>query len=117
MFSRIGLSSSLAGATLTKLVQEKCAKDAPHMKMKDLLPNPTGKKFTLGALVAAEARKIKERSNVVSDIGPCRRALCARRDFYIRKQLRKLTSTKVCIKINFCFYYYSNGILIETFRY
>ena len=63
--------------------------------MKDLLDKPMGKKSTLGALVAAEARKIKDRANVVNDIGPCRRALCARRDFNIRKQLRKLTSTKV----------------------
>ncbi len=95
IFSRIGISSALAGPTLTKTVQEKCSHDAPDKEMKDLLLAPTQRKFKIGALVAAEARKLKQRASVVNDIGPCRRGLCARRDFHIRKQLRKLTTTKV----------------------
>ena len=99
IFSRIGISSALAGAALTKRVQEKCLHDAPDRAMKDLLLPSDQKKLTIGALVAAEARKRKERENVVNDIGPCRRALCARRDFHIRKQLRRLTATKVCVGV------------------
>ena len=95
IFSRIGISSTLAGPALTKMVQERCAQDAPDKEMKDLLLASGQRKLQIGALVAAEARKLKGRASVVNDIGPCRRALCARRDFHIRKQLRKLTTTKV----------------------
>ena len=63
--------------------------------MKDLLVPSGHVKLRIGALVAAEARKLTQRMSVVNDIGPCRRALCARRDFHIRKQLRRLTTTKV----------------------
>ena len=99
IFSKIGLSSVLAGPLLTKKVQEACLRDAPNMAMKDLLASATGVKLNLGALVSAEVRKMKERANVVNDIGPCRRGLCARRYFYQRKQLRKLTSTRVCMSV------------------
>ena len=95
IFSRIGISSALAGPTLTKIVQEKCSQDAPDKEMKDLLLASGQRKLKIGALIAAEARKLKERASVVNDIGPCRRALCARRDFHIRKQLRRHTTTKV----------------------
>ena len=99
IFSRIGLSSALAGPTLSKLVQEKCAQDAPDKGMKSLLLKTDKKKLRLGGLIAAEARRLKEREGVVSDIGPCRRALCARRDFFIRKKLRKLATMKVLIYV------------------
>ena len=35
-------------------------------------------------------QKLKERASLLSDIGPFRRALCARRDLEIRRQLCKV---------------------------
>ena len=94
IFSSIGISSALAGPILAKTVQDKCSQDVSD-KTKHLFLASRLRKLTIGALVSAETRKLKERASVVNDIGPCRRALCARRDFHIRKQLRRLTSTKV----------------------
>ena len=99
VFSRIGISSSLAGPRLTKLVQEACAKAANE--------NPTGAETveptdvegvrgspvnnSIGALMAGAAAKRRERQLLFSDVGPCRRALCARKDLAMRKRLRRLT--------------------------
>lgn len=99
VFSRIGISSSLAGPRLTKLVQEACAKSANE--------HPTGAETvestdvesvrrspvsnSVGALMAGAAAKRRERQLLFSDVGPCRRALCARKDLAMRKRLRRLT--------------------------
>ena len=99
VFSRIGISSSLAGPRLTKLVQEACAKAANE--------NPTGAETveptdvegvrespvsnSIGVLMAGAAAKRRERQLLFSDVGPCRRALCARKDLAMRKRLRRLT--------------------------
>ena len=99
VFSRIGISSSLAGPRLTKLVQEACAKAANE--------HPTGAETvestdvdsvrrspvsnSVGALMAGAAAKRRERQLLFSDVGPCRRALCARKDLAMRKRLRRLT--------------------------
>ncbi len=41
-------------------------------------------------LHCAAARNQKMRANLLSNIGPHRRALCARRDLYMRRQLCKV---------------------------
>lgn len=103
VFSRIGISSSLAGPRLTKLVQQACAvisKDKPSgvqtVDSSDV--EDTGESQvtnSVGALMAGAAAKARERELLFSSVGPCRRALCARRDLAMRKRLRRLTG-KVC---------------------
>lgn len=46
---------------------------------------------SIGALMAGAAAKRRERGMLFTDVGPCRRALCARRDLAMRKRLRRLT--------------------------
>ena len=43
----------------------------------------------LGALNATANQRYEQRKRLFTNVGPCRRALCARRDIMIRKQLRK----------------------------
>lgn len=52
------------------------------------------------------SRKAKERKLLVSNIGPNRRALCARRDLAIRRALCKVN--KVCANKRIRFYFYSS---------
>lgn len=104
MFSRIGISSSLAGARLTKLVQQACAqvaKDKPSgvetVDSRDVEDAADSQVIaSVGALMAGAAAKRREREMLFSSVGPCRRALCARRDLAMRKRLRRLTG-KVCV--------------------
>lgn len=104
MFSRIGISSTLAGPRLTKLVQQVCAevaKDKPSevekvdsSEVEDAADSQVI--ASVGALMAGAAAKRREREMLFSNVGPCRRALCARRDLAMRKRLRRLTG-KVCL--------------------
>ena len=48
----------------------------------------------LGAFNASSQRKLRQRRHLLSNIGPCRRALCARRDVMIRKQLGKVDKVR-----------------------
>ncbi|KAL9964040.1 hypothetical protein ACROYT_G027614 [Oculina patagonica] len=99
VFSRIGISSSLAGPRLTKLVQKACAeiaKDKPSgvqtvdsSDVEDTCESQVTN--SVGALMAGAAAKARERELLFSSVGPCRRALCARRDLAMRKRLRRLT--------------------------
>ena len=99
MFSRIGISSSLAGPRLTKLVQQACAvvaKDKPSgvetVDSSDVEDAAESQVIaSVGALMAGAAAKRREKEMLFSSVGPCRRALCARRDLAMRKRLRKLT--------------------------
>lgn len=43
----------------------------------------------LGALNMAALNRRVERAGLLSNLGPCCKALCARRDFAIRRQLLK----------------------------
>ena len=103
MFSRIGISSSLAGPRLTKLVHQTCAevaKDKPSgvETVDSSDAEDTGESQVInsvGALMAGAAAKAREKEQLFSSVGPCRRALCARRDLAMRKRLRRLTG-KVC---------------------
>lgn len=99
VFSRIGISSSLAGPRLTKLVLQTCAeatKDNPSGVETVDTSDTEGTSEpqvanTIGALMAGAAAKRREREDLFTNVGPCRRALCARKDLAMRKRLRRLT--------------------------
>lgn len=103
VFSRIGVSSTLAGPRLTKLVQQACAEVANDKPSGVQTVNSSDVEDTsesqvinsVGALMAGAAAKARERGLLFTNVGPCRRALCARRDLAMRKRLRRLTG-KVC---------------------
>ena len=99
MFRRIGISPNLAGQRLTQLVQEACAKTKTDTTIKQETANelsiPEEGPKCIGAFVAAAAANRREREALLGNLGPCRRALCARRDLAMRKQLGR--SSKVII--------------------
>jgi hypothetical protein len=101
VFSRIGISPSLAGPRLTQLVQEACAKakidTTGNKETGTELCIPEEGPKCIGAFVAVAAAKKREREALLGNLGPCRRALCARRDLAMRKQLGR--SSKVIITI------------------
>lgn len=97
VFSRIGISSTLAGPRLTKLVQRVCAEatnDNPSgvekVESNDVDGMSSGH-ASFGALMAGAAAKRREKEVLFTNVGPCRRALCAREDLGMRKRLRRLT--------------------------
>lgn len=96
VFSRIGISPALAGQRLTQLVLEACAKpsDSESKKGEQLCVPEEGPK-SIGAFVAAAAAKKRERAGLLGNLGPCRRALCARRDLAIRKQLGRSSKVRI----------------------
>lgn len=49
----------------------------------------------LGALNMAALNRRVERAGLLSNLGPCCKALCARRDFAIRRQLLKNDKVRV----------------------
>ena len=51
-------------------------------------------KHDIAMFHSSAVQKLRERRNLLSDIGPYQRALCARRDLEIRRQLCKVD--KVC---------------------
>ncbi|XP_067896276.1 zinc finger CCCH domain-containing protein 13 isoform X5 [Heterodontus francisci] len=79
---RAGISKRLAGADLFAKVNETCraainnAKDAENLF-----------EHELGALNMAAMQRKEERASLLSNLGPCCKALCSRRDLAIRKQL------------------------------
>ncbi|XP_077987674.1 uncharacterized protein LOC144442255 isoform X2 [Glandiceps talaboti] len=86
VLATIGVSKVLAGSNLMAQITDVCQKaleedwHGPKLKLFD---------SDLGAFNAASLKRQKQRARLFTDIGPCRRALCARRDMAIRKQLRK----------------------------
>lgn len=93
ILARIGVSRTLAGPELMKQVEEVCAKAAEEegSEEKPLFLSD------IGAFNAERQRKIKQRRNLF-DLGPCCRALSARKDLAIRRKLRKSdkVSDQIC---------------------
>uniref|UniRef100_A0A3B5N137 Zinc finger CCCH-type containing 13 n=1 Tax=Xiphophorus couchianus TaxID=32473 RepID=A0A3B5N137_9TELE len=81
---RAGISKRLAGPELLEQVKEVCKSELDD-------PKDTDKLFEhdLGALNMAAVNRRVERAGLLSNLGPCCKALCARRDFAIRRQLLK----------------------------
>lgn len=81
---RAGISKRLAGPQLLEQVREVCRKELDN-------PQDAEKLFEhdLGALNRAAHRRRVERAGLLTNLGPCCKALCARRDFSIRRQLLK----------------------------
>lgn len=101
VFSRIGISPTLAGPRLAKRVQQACAQagtavfdnvDSCDSNELEEAAELMRSRKSAGALVAAAAARRRERETLFTDVGPCRRALCARRDLAIRKKLRRASS-------------------------
>ncbi|XP_002732016.3 uncharacterized protein LOC100374861, partial [Saccoglossus kowalevskii] len=86
VLTTIGVSKVLAGPQIIAEIHEVCLKSLPEERLGSKL-----KLFEsdLGALNATSMKRQKQRARLFTDIGPCRHALCARRDMAIRKQLRK----------------------------
>lgn len=81
---RAGISKRLAGPQLMEQVKEVCRKELDHPKDAEKLFE-----HDLGALNRAAYRRKVERAGLLTNLGPCCKALCARRDFSIRRQLLK----------------------------
>lgn len=81
---RVGISKKLAGSELFTKVKETCQRLLEKPKDADnLFENE------LGALNMAALLRKEERASLLSNLGPCCKALCFRRDSAIRKQLVK----------------------------
>ena len=67
-----------------------------HQSVDTVLPD-VDKLFEhdLGALNMAALNRKVERAGLLSNLGPCCKALCARRDFAIRRQLLKNEKVKL----------------------
>lgn len=81
---RVGISKRLAGSELFTKVKETCQQLLEKPKDADGLFE-----HELGALNMAALLRKEERASLLSDLGPCCKALCFRRDSAIRKQLVK----------------------------
>lgn len=81
---RVGISKKLAGPELFTKVKETCQRLLEKPKDTDSLFE-----HELGALNMAALLRKEERANLLSNLGPCCKALCFRRDSAIRKQLVK----------------------------
>lgn len=81
---RVGISKKLAGPELFTKVKETCQRLLEKPKDADSLFE-----HELGALNMAALLRKEERANLLSNLGPCCKALCFRRDSAIRKQLVK----------------------------
>lgn len=112
IFHQIGISRSLAGDTLFDKVKAICeggAQESTAQKAKDTegqngIRESTEKPAERGhapktatslhsdvpILHMASVRQKRERGNLLRNLGPFRRALCARRDLEIRRQLCKV---------------------------
>lgn len=105
---RAGISKRLAGPELLEQVKEVCKSELDDPKGEPVkrrlfpsyavLPHRTENVLTdmeklfehdLGALNMAALNRRVERAGLLSNLGPCCKALCARRDFAIRRQLLK----------------------------
>lgn len=81
---RAGISKRLAGPELLEQVREVCKSELDDPKDADKLFE-----HDLGALNMAALNRRVERAGLLRNLGPCCKALCARRDFAIRRQLLK----------------------------
>lgn len=60
----------------------------------------------LGALNMAALNRRVERAGLLSNLGPCCKALCARRDFAIRRQLLKNDKVADRLRLSFFLFFY-----------
>ncbi|XP_054655460.1 zinc finger CCCH domain-containing protein 13 isoform X2 [Dunckerocampus dactyliophorus] len=81
---RAGVSKRLAGPQLLEKVKEVCKAELDDPKDADKLFE-----HDLGALNMAALNRRVERAGLLSNLGPCCKALCARRDLAIRRELLK----------------------------
>ncbi|RXN02869.1 zinc finger CCCH domain-containing 13-like protein [Labeo rohita] len=81
---RAGVSRRLAGPQFLARVKEVCSRELEDPKDADKLLE-----HDLGALNMAAYNRRMERANLLRSLGPCCKALCARRDIAIRRQLLK----------------------------
>ncbi|KAM8871505.1 zinc finger CCCH domain-containing protein 13 isoform 2-T2 [Synchiropus picturatus] len=79
---RAGVSKRLAGPKLMERVKEVCKSEFDDPKEVDKMFE-----HDLGALNMAALNRRVERAGLLRNLGPCCKALCARRDFAIRRQL------------------------------
>lgn len=79
---RVGLSKKLAGSEIFTKVKETCQRLLEKPKDAENLFE-----HELGALNMAALLRKEERASLLSNLGPCCKALCFRRDSAIRKQL------------------------------
>lgn len=81
---RVGISKRLAGPELFTKIKETCQRVLEKPKDAENLFE-----HELGALNMAALLRKEERAGLLSNLGPCCKALCFRRDSAIRKQLMK----------------------------
>ena len=110
-FAKIGVSHSLAGPKLftkiSSLVSEHLRKEQlSSSETANVLPDSVVENPFGGAVVASAASsRLKEQqewTNILRDIGPCRRALTASADYAMRRKLRKtnrVSRTSVFVSI------------------
>lgn len=95
IFAQIGVSKQYAGEELFNKIQNEYIKQEPDMNStEDTEESKSENKFKfksdIAVFHASITSKMKERRNLLRNIGPFRRALCARRDLEIRRQLCKV---------------------------
>ena len=82
---------------------------------------PTAETFEfldgVAAFHATAVKKSEERKTLVTNIGPHRRALCARRDLAVRRTLCKVDKVKGClIPLDFCRYCIFTAVREQRYR-
>ncbi|KAK6196121.1 hypothetical protein SNE40_001407 [Patella caerulea] len=92
ILSQIGVSRKYAGEVMYKKVIEECQKqlDLEHAENNDGEKPVFKFEHDIAAFHSSAVKKIKDRANLIKNVGPFRRALCARRDLEIRRQLCKV---------------------------
>ncbi|XP_063430416.1 zinc finger CCCH domain-containing protein 13-like isoform X2 [Mytilus trossulus] len=101
IFAQIGVSKQYAGEELFNKIQNECIKqedstdvNTTEEKTEDVKPdNKFRFKSDIAVFHASITSKNQQRKNLLRNIGPFRRALCARRDLEIRRQLCKVDKT------------------------
>ncbi|XP_052104398.1 zinc finger CCCH domain-containing protein 13-like isoform X4 [Mytilus californianus] len=101
VFAQIGVSKEYAGEELFNKIQNECIKQedstdvaTTEEKTEDVKPdNKFRFKSDIAVFHSSITSKNLQRKNLLRNIGPFRRALCARRDLEIRRQLCKVDKT------------------------
>ncbi|VDI26470.1 Hypothetical predicted protein, partial [Mytilus galloprovincialis] len=101
VFAQIGVSKQYAGEELFNKIQNECIKQedstdvtTTEEKTEDVKPdNKFRFKSDIAVFHSSITSKNQQRKNLLRNIGPFRRALCARRDLEIRRQLCKVDKT------------------------
>uniref|UniRef100_T1IZQ5 receptor protein-tyrosine kinase n=1 Tax=Strigamia maritima TaxID=126957 RepID=T1IZQ5_STRMM len=104
LFSRIGILPQYGGKQLLDKIKAKCEEQLREEEEEERGNQTTGSevenssKLQLtfessysNSMLFAKIKDSEQKNSVLTDIGPYRRALCARRDLQLRKQLYKVT--------------------------